>query len=178
MMGCVPSISFVSVHAHATPNSSSHSPYGSYQPTVLCGYYKPLSNPPARSRGWCRELRYRILACGVRSSSCPPFVLFFGKKDLGANHLHSPPAGPNPTTTRSNSSASTSPSPPRASVDVLQALLGREAAAGRCIGRYNSDNGREGWKANDSVVYLLTAVATRSSTTQVGSFPLSPNLRY
>ena len=73
----------------------------------------------------------------------------------------------------------------QAAADVLQALVGSgyeaeaTAVVGRWIGegleKYNNDKGGQGWKAKDSAVYLLTAVATRGSTTQVGSLPSSPH---
>lgn len=69
----------------------------------------------------------------------------------------------------------------QAAADVLQALVGSgyESEAteivggwiGRGLERYNASRGAggdgEAWKAKDSAVYLLTAVATRGSTTQV-----------
>ncbi|KIM79693.1 hypothetical protein PILCRDRAFT_791278, partial [Piloderma croceum F 1598] len=70
----------------------------------------------------------------------------------------------------------------QAAADVLQALVGSgyESEAteivggwiGRGLERYNASRGAggdgEAWKAKDSAVYLLTAVATRGSTTQHG----------
>jgi len=65
----------------------------------------------------------------------------------------------------------------QAAADVLQALVGSgfETEVTEIVGswittglsEYNA-NPRENWKAKDSAVYLLTAVATRGSTTQVG----------
>ena len=71
----------------------------------------------------------------------------------------------------------------QAAADVLQALVGSgyESEATEIVGgwiargleRYNTSRGAgaggdgEAWKAKDSAVYLLTAVATRGSTTQV-----------
>jgi len=73
----------------------------------------------------------------------------------------------------------------QAAADVLQALVGSgyESEAteivggwiGRGLESYNASRGAggdgEAWKAKDSAVYLLTAVATRGSTTQVCRFP-------
>lgn len=65
----------------------------------------------------------------------------------------------------------------QAAADVLQALVGSgyEAEATEIVGtwintglaEYGSNKG-ESWKAKDSAVYLLTAVATRGSTSQHG----------
>ena len=64
----------------------------------------------------------------------------------------------------------------QAAADVLQALVGSgyEAEATDIVGAWinkglkeYSDNKEENWKAKDSAVYLLTAVATRGSTAQV-----------
>jgi exportin-2 (importin alpha re-exporter) len=64
-----------------------------------------------------------------------------------------------------------------AASDVLQALVssGFEADTTEIVGqRINaglqeySANPSEGWRAKDSAVYLLTAIATRGSTAQVG----------
>ena len=64
----------------------------------------------------------------------------------------------------------------QAAADVLQALVssGYEAEATEIVGAWISSglaeygsNKKENWKAKDSAVYLLTAVATRGSTTQV-----------
>jgi exportin-2 (importin alpha re-exporter) len=67
----------------------------------------------------------------------------------------------------------------QAAADVLQALVGAGSeavateVAGEWIGsglaQYDA-NKSENWKAKDSAVYLLTAVATRGSTSQVGTF--------
>lgn len=64
----------------------------------------------------------------------------------------------------------------QAAADILQALVGSgyEAEATEIVGtwiqtglaEYNA-NPAEGWRAKDSAIYLLTAVATRGSTTQV-----------
>lgn len=65
----------------------------------------------------------------------------------------------------------------QAAADVLQALVGSgyEAEATEIVGSWISTglseytlNKEENWKAKDSAVYLLTAVATRGSTSQVG----------
>ena len=65
----------------------------------------------------------------------------------------------------------------QAAADVLQALVssGYEAEATEIVGTWISSglaeygsNKKENWKAKDSAVYLLTAVATRGSTIQVG----------
>ncbi|KAF8148458.1 importin alpha re-exporter [Crassisporium funariophilum] len=65
----------------------------------------------------------------------------------------------------------------QAAADVLQALVGSgyEAEATEIVGSWISTglaeytkNKEENWKAKDSAVYLLTAVATRGSTTQHG----------
>ena len=67
----------------------------------------------------------------------------------------------------------------QAAADVLQALVssGYETEATEIVGAWiNSglaeyeSNKKENWKAKDSAVYLLTAVATRGSTTQVEDF--------
>ena len=67
----------------------------------------------------------------------------------------------------------------QAAADVLQALVGSgyEAEATEIVGAWISSglaeygsNKKENWKAKDSAVYLLTAVATRGSTTQVENF--------
>ena len=67
----------------------------------------------------------------------------------------------------------------QAAADVLQALVssGYEAEATEIVGAWINtglmeygSNKRENWKAKDSAVYLLTAVATRGSTTQVENF--------
>jgi exportin-2 (importin alpha re-exporter) len=64
---------------------------------------------------------------------------------------------------------------------VLQALVssGYEAEATEIVGSWigtglneYEGNKAENWKSKDSAVYLLTAVATRGSTTQVSSFLL------
>jgi exportin-2 (importin alpha re-exporter) len=64
-----------------------------------------------------------------------------------------------------------------AASDVLQALVssGYETETTEIVGTWISSglqeyakNPAEGWRAKDSAVYLLTAVATRGSTTQVG----------
>jgi exportin-2 (importin alpha re-exporter) len=68
----------------------------------------------------------------------------------------------------------------QAAADVLQALVssGYESEATEIVGtwigtglaQYNANrNAEDAWKAKDSAVYLLTAVATRGSTTQVSS---------
>lgn len=67
----------------------------------------------------------------------------------------------------------------QAAADVLQALVGSgyEAEATGIVGswistglsEYETDK-VENWRAKDSAVYLLTAVATRGSTTQVSPF--------
>lgn len=67
----------------------------------------------------------------------------------------------------------------QAAADVLQALVGAGSeaeateVAGNWIGsglaQYEA-NEAENWKAKDSAVYLLTAVATRGSTSQVSTF--------
>jgi exportin-2 (importin alpha re-exporter) len=75
----------------------------------------------------------------------------------------------------------------QAAADVLQALVGSgyEGEATEIVGtwigtglaEYNAQRNAEGaWKAKDSAVYLLTAVATRGSTTQVSFifFPPPP----
>lgn len=64
----------------------------------------------------------------------------------------------------------------QAAADVLQALVGSgyEAETTEIVGswintglsEYNS-NRQESWKAKDSAIYLLTALATRGSTLQV-----------
>lgn len=67
----------------------------------------------------------------------------------------------------------------QAAADVLRALVssGLETetteVAGAWIGQglqeYNNNKTKEdSWKAKDTAVYLMTAVATRGSTTQVG----------
>lgn len=63
-----------------------------------------------------------------------------------------------------------------AAADVLQALVGSgfEADTTEIVGnwvntglsQYNA-NKQENWKAKDSAIFLLTAIATRGSTTQV-----------
>lgn len=67
----------------------------------------------------------------------------------------------------------------QAAADVLQALVGSgyEAEATEIVGAWiNSglaeygSNKKDNWKAKDSAVYLLTAVATRGSTIQVENF--------
>lgn len=67
----------------------------------------------------------------------------------------------------------------QAAADVLQALVGSgyEVEATEIVGTWIStglaeygSNKKENWKAKDSAVYLLTAVATRGSTTQVEKF--------
>ena len=67
----------------------------------------------------------------------------------------------------------------QAAADVLQALVssGYEAEATEIVGAWINtglmeygSNKNENWKAKDSAVYLLTAVATRGSTTQVVKF--------
>ena len=67
----------------------------------------------------------------------------------------------------------------QAAADVLQALVGSgyEAEATEIVGAWINtglaeygSNKEENWKAKDSAVYLLTAVATRGSTTQVETF--------
>lgn len=64
----------------------------------------------------------------------------------------------------------------QAAADVLQALVGSgyDAEATEIVGAWintglseYASNKAENWKAKDSAVYLLTAVATRGSTTQV-----------
>lgn len=69
----------------------------------------------------------------------------------------------------------------QAAADVLQALVGSgyEADATEIVGSWinkglkeYSENKEENWKAKDSAVYLLTAVATRGSTAQVSLFAL------
>jgi hypothetical protein len=67
----------------------------------------------------------------------------------------------------------------QAAADVLQALVGSGSEAettevagswiGSGLAQYEA-NKAENWKAKDSAVYLLTAVATRGSTSQVGAF--------
>lgn len=66
----------------------------------------------------------------------------------------------------------------QAAADVLQTLVssGYEAEATEIVGAWINtglaeygSNKEENWKAKDSSVYLLTAVATRGSTTQVES---------
>jgi exportin-2 (importin alpha re-exporter) len=66
----------------------------------------------------------------------------------------------------------------QAAADVLQTLVGSgyEAEATEIVGAWINtglaeygSNKEENWKAKDSSVYLLTAVATRGSTTQVES---------
>lgn len=68
----------------------------------------------------------------------------------------------------------------QAAADVLQALVssGYEAEATEIVGSWinkglseYSSNKTANWKAKDSAVYLLTAVATRGSTTQVKFYP-------
>jgi exportin-2 (importin alpha re-exporter) len=64
----------------------------------------------------------------------------------------------------------------QAAADVLQALVGSGSEAettevagswiGSGLAEYEADKA-ENWKAKDSAVYLLTAVATRGSTSQV-----------
>lgn len=64
----------------------------------------------------------------------------------------------------------------QAAADVLQALVGSGSEAettevagswiGSGLAEYEA-NKADNWKAKDSAVYLLTAVATRGSTTQV-----------
>lgn len=70
----------------------------------------------------------------------------------------------------------------QAAADVLKALVssGLEAEATEIVGAWinkglgeYTQNKEDNWKAKDSAVYLLTAVATRGSTTQVGLFGLS-----
>ena len=67
----------------------------------------------------------------------------------------------------------------QAAADVLQALVGSgyETEATEIVGAWINtglteyrSNKAENWKAKDSAVYLLTAVATRGSTTQVERF--------
>ena len=64
----------------------------------------------------------------------------------------------------------------QAAADVLQALVGSgyDSEATEIVGSWINTglaeyaaNKEENWKAKDSAVYLLTAVATRGSTTQV-----------
>ena len=73
----------------------------------------------------------------------------------------------------------------QAAADVLQALVGSgyEAEATEIVGKwigeglaaYQSTKGKggDGWKAKDSAVYLLTAVATRGGTAQVSQMVAS-----
>jgi len=65
----------------------------------------------------------------------------------------------------------------QAAADVLQALVGSgfESEATEIVGSWintglseYASNKEENWQAKDSAVYLLTAVATRGSTSQVG----------
>lgn len=72
----------------------------------------------------------------------------------------------------------------QAAADVLQALVGSgyDSEATEIVGSWINTglaeyaaNKEENWKAKDSAVYLLTAVATRGSTTQV-SFYFYANL--
>jgi hypothetical protein len=69
----------------------------------------------------------------------------------------------------------------QAAADVLQALVGAgsEAEATEVAGTWITSglaqyeaNKAENWKAKDGAIYLLTAVATRGSTSQVGAFEL------
>lgn len=72
-----------------------------------------------------------------------------------------------------------------AAADVLQALVasGYEADTTEIVGKwintgletYNSNKG-ENWKAKDSAIFLLTAIATRGSTTQVSRVILYSSL--
>jgi len=64
----------------------------------------------------------------------------------------------------------------QAAADVLQALVGSgyEAEATEIVGSWINiglseykSNRQESWKAKDSAIYLLTALATRGSTLQV-----------
>lgn len=70
----------------------------------------------------------------------------------------------------------------QAAADVLKALVssGFETEATEIVGAWinkglgeYTQNKDANWKAKDSAVYLLTAVATRGSTTQVGLFGLA-----
>jgi exportin-2 (importin alpha re-exporter) len=69
----------------------------------------------------------------------------------------------------------------QAAADVLQALVGAgsEAEATEVAGTWISSglaqyeaNKAQNWKAKDGAIYLLTAVATRGSTSQVRAFCL------
>lgn len=69
----------------------------------------------------------------------------------------------------------------QAGADVLQALVGSgyEAETTEIVGSWigtglneYESNKVENWKAKDTAVYLLTALATRGSTTQVRALPM------